>query len=172
MPRRGNPGLARGPVAVERGSLLLPASVAAPWAGRPLHGYAALGCAGRVVGWREMPLHWHLSPWRRGTPGAQLIGTHSRIPRGACAFLSASRVDTSILLSPPPSPSPLTPADGTLLSAISQPGDAGCSRGSAVRKTLCILGSLCVGGSDGVHLCLLSLQSHKGRAFPCRSLRN
>lgn len=109
VPRRGNPGLARGPVAVERGSLLLPASVAAPWAGRPLHGYAALGCAGRVVGWREMPLHWHLSPWRRGTPGAQLIGTHSRIPRGACAFLSASRVDTSILLSPPPSPSPLTP---------------------------------------------------------------
>lgn len=97
MPRRGTPGLVRGPVALH--------CCGRPHAGHPVHRYAVRGCAGWVRGGEKCPPHWRLSPRRRGTQSAPLIGTPSPHPRrGARTFLSAAGLGTSILLSPPPSP--------------------------------------------------------------------
>lgn len=165
MPRRGTPGLVRGPVALH--------CCGRPHAGHPVHRYAVRGCAGLCgvgKGWREMPPTLASVASAAGNPerAANWYAIPPPPPWRPYLFICCRAwYEHFALASPFTSTVPLPPPRdvGALLSEISQPGDAGCSWGSTVRETLCVLGSLCVSDGDGVHFCLRSLQRHKGRLF-------
>lgn len=162
VPGRRTAGLARGPALRGAGACCSPLVWPRPGPDAP-----STVTLGRALGsWGESPPpQTGVSSLVCRTPSAPLIGTRPPSPAAPVPFHPLPPMVGAVRSR---HPLQLPRADGAPLSAIRSGGDAGCSSGSAVRETLCVLGVVCVSGVVMVYIfaCVLCRGTKAGLFFP------